>query len=98
MTYEETEYTIDAIGCLRARIADLQAQIKPLEQELKKCGEGYYEGELFGGTVSEVETDRVDWKAVAQKMNPSRQLVRANTKRNTSVRLTVVARRKDVAA
>ena len=51
-----------------------------------------------GGTVSEVETDRVDWKAVAQKMNPSRQLVRANTKRNTSVRLTVAARRKDVAA
>jgi hypothetical protein len=97
MKTDINEYTIDAIGNLRARIADLQAQIKPLEVSLKEEGEGYYEGELFAGTVSEVLTDRVDWKAVALKLNPSRQLIAGNTKTGTSVRLTVSARSKAAA-
>lgn len=97
MTYEETEYTIDAIGTLRARIADLQAQIKPLEAELKAAGAGHYDGELFTGCVSECETSRVDWKGIATKLKASKQMIARNTKQSTSVRLTVSARSKAAA-
>jgi hypothetical protein len=93
----KTTYTIDTIGNLRAQIAELQAEIKGHEKALKSEGAGYYEGDLFAGTVSEVDTNRVDWKAVAAKLNPSHQLVSAHTKQGTSVRLTVTARSKAAA-
>ena len=90
-------YTIDTIGRLRAQIAELQLELKGHEAGLKSEGEGSYEGDLFAGTVSTVETDRVNWKAVAEKLNPSRQLVAAHTKASVSVRLTVTARSKAAA-
>ena len=92
-----SNYTIDTIGNLRAQIADLQAEVKAHEAALKAEGAGYYEGDLFAGTVSEVDGTRVDWKAVAAKLEPSHQLVSAHTKATHTVRLTVSARKKAAA-
>ena len=89
--------TIDTLGHIRAQIADLQAEAKRLEADIKAEGAGTYEGELFRVTVSEVDSQRVDWKAVAAKLEPSRQLVTAHTKDVHSVRLTVSARKKAAA-
>ena len=88
---------VDRIGYLRSQIADLQAELKKREALLKEHGAGTYEGQLFRVTVTEVNGSRVDWKAVAAKLNPSRQLVRAYTKATHSVRLTVSARKKAAA-
>lgn len=85
-------YTIDRIGILRAQIADLQAELKGCEGGLKSLGEGTTEGDYYNGTVSIVETARVNWRAVAEKLSPSPQLIAGNTKRSTTVRLTVTAR------
>ena len=88
---------IDHLGHLRAQIADLQEQAKDLEIEIKAAGPGVHEGHLYRTTVSEVVTDRVDWKGVAVKLNPSRQLITAHTSEVHSIRLTVSARRRAAA-
>lgn len=89
--------TIDQLGRLRAEIATLQAEAKALEEQLKADGEGIIEGAMFRGTVAVFERESVDWKTVAKKLGPSRQLVRAHTSHSTTVRLTVAARKKEAA-
>jgi hypothetical protein len=84
--------TIDKLGNIKAQIADLQKEARIIEDRLKAKGPGEYEGDLFEATVCTVDTDRVDWKAVAKRLHPSRQLVTANTTHNHTYRLTLKAR------
>jgi len=78
------------------RIGELDAIIKPLEAEraklaagLKAAGAGRYTGQLWSCTVVESTRTSVDWKAIAEKLQPSRQLVTAHTSTIPAVSLRV---------
>ena len=86
-------YAIDKLGGLRAEIKRLQDEARRLEQEIKDAGHDV-DGLYFHGSVSHSERSTVDWKAVAAKLNPSRQLVTAHTKVSEVVTLRVSAHRK----
>lgn len=88
---------IDALGTVRAHIADLQTEAKTLEKIIKDKGFGSSEGIFYRTTVSETTTNKIDWKAIAAKCEPSRQLVAAHTKVSHGVRLVITARLKSAA-
>lgn len=69
----------DRIGELDAIIKPLAAERERLAAQLKAQGAGRYTGVLWNCTVVESERTSVDWKAVAEKLQPSRQLVTAHT-------------------
>ena len=85
----------DELGKLRAEIDTLRNSAEFLEGLLKHKGVTEAEGALFRVRISyDVETRRVNWKDVAAKLNPSRQLVQAHTRVSTSDRVLVTAKRK----
>ena len=85
----------DYVGALRADIANLNEQLKGaqalLEQMVGEGGEA--EGELF--RVKVVGSDRVTvaWRKVAEKLEPSAQLVAAHTSKSHVVSFRVSARK-----
>ena len=86
----------DELGALRAEIDDLRKAAAFLEDLLKHKHVEEAEGSLFRVKISyDVETQRVNWRKVAEKLNPSRQLVQAHTSVSTSDRVLVTAKRKD---
>jgi hypothetical protein len=86
----------DALGAARAALKEAQDEVKFLETLAKASHEEVLEGRLFRVTVSRgIETRRVDWKAVAEFLQPSRQLVTAHTKVSVSDRVTCTAHKKD---
>ena len=64
---------------------------------LIESGESAVEGELFRAAVVESNRTQVDWKAIAQKLEPSRQLITAHTTEKTVVSVRTNSR-KGVAA
>jgi hypothetical protein len=85
----------DALGEVRAQIKALQDQQDFIEGLLKAKGVTLAEGRMFRVSISYgVEAARVDWKAVAEKLQPSRQLVTAHTKVSSSDRVRVTAMKK----
>jgi len=88
---------VDKLGALRAQAADLGSDIKFLEGLLKEAGPGAYEGDLFRATVSVSERATVAWKAIAEKLGASRQMLTANTKVSEVSCVRVTARLKDAA-
>lgn len=78
-----------------ARLHQIGIEKKRLEREAKEIkdryisyGVGRYESAEHSVLVSECNTVRIDWKAVAEKLNPSHQLVSAHTKTSKSYRVT----------
>ncbi len=87
------------VGDIADRIGELDAAMAPLNKErdalaamLKEMGAGRYTGALWNATVSESVVKSVDWKAVAAKLAPSRQLVTAHTRQSprTTLKITGV--------
>jgi len=90
---------VDQLGILAAKIAELQAQYDSCKAELIHAGIEVAEGEFYRATVSHVEpAPRVDWKAVAEKLQPSRQLITAHTVPAAPYYRVAVKARKGVAA
>ena len=83
---------IDALGEVKAQIANLEAQEKALRDQIAARGEGAYEGELFRASVSITERESIDWKAIAAKLEPSRQLITAHTSAKEVTTVRVVSR------
>lgn len=79
---------VDELGRIQAQIAELRIREKELKGEIFATGDT--EGDLFKAAIIEAERRQVDWKAIAQKLNPSHQLVRAHsvTKTVTSIKVT----------
>jgi hypothetical protein len=71
--------TIDAFGDLKADIAELELKLQGMKDALAELSKGAYEGERYRLNVIDAEVERVDWKAVAAKLEPSHQLVAAHT-------------------
>jgi hypothetical protein len=82
----------DALGALKAQIANLEAQAKIEHARLVAMGAGAHEGELFRASVSVAERESIDWRAVAEKLEPSRQLITAHTSAKEVTTVRVVAR------
>jgi hypothetical protein len=85
----------DKLGQIKAQLADLKKEEASLKQQLIDSGLAVVEGSFYRVAVSESEGKViVDWKSIAEKFSPSRQLVTANTSRGESyVTVRVSARR-----
>ena len=85
----------DELGALRAEIDDLSKSAKFLEDLLKHKRVTVAEGNLFRVAITyDIKSNKVAWRKVAEKLNPSRQLIQAHTKVVTSDRVLVTAKRK----
>lgn len=82
----------DALGALKAQIADLEIRAKAEHARLVAMGAGAHEGFAFRATVSIADRETVDWRAVAEKLKPSHQLVTAHTSAKEVTTVRVVAR------
>lgn len=70
---------IDEAGALDAEIKRLTGQLEQLKATIKAQGTGDFVGFEFKAVVTEPPRETVDWKAIAAKLNPSRQLITAHT-------------------
>ena len=70
---------IDEAGALDAEIKSLTKQLDAIKAKIKENGAGDFGGFSFNAKVIESERVTIDWKAVAEKLNPSYQLITAHT-------------------
>ena len=84
---------IDSLGLIKAQIADLEAQEKVLRDQIAELGAGAYDGDLFRASVSIADRETIDWRAIAEKLEPSRQLITAHTSAKTVTTVRVAARK-----
>ena len=71
----------DAIGDARSQLAQAKDRLAFLENLLKADHVRQVNGSRYRVTIAyDIATSRTDWKAVAVKMQPSRQLVTAHTR------------------
>lgn len=78
---------VDQLGALDAQIKALTKQADALKAQIKAQGPDRYMGASYSALVFESEGRIVtDWKAIAEKFNPSRQLVTAHTVTGEPVR------------
>jgi len=83
---------VDALGELKAEIAKLETLEKALRDEIAALGAGAHDGNLFRASVSIADRESTDWKAIALKLEPSRQLITAHTSAKSVTTVRVVAR------
>jgi len=70
----------DELGLITAEIKRLTAQKENISAELKLLGAGLYFGHTHKTLVYYTKAQAVvNWKAVAEHMKPSRQLITAHT-------------------
>lgn len=69
--------TIDALGDVKAQIAELEAKEKDLKAALGELPPAAYEGDRYRLVVSVAERSNLDLKAVREKLSP--QFIRAHT-------------------
>jgi hypothetical protein len=78
---------VDQLGALDAQIKALTKQADTLKAQIKAQGPERYLGALYSALVFESEGRTItDWKAIAEKFNPSRQLITAYTETGLPVR------------
>ena len=79
--------TIDELGQLKAKIADLKKREDELKDLLEGAGVTKAEGDLFRVTITQSVRESLDMEAVKAKLSP--QFIRAHTKetRYTTVRV-----------
>ncbi len=85
----------DRLGEIAAIKAELAAEEKALKAVLTHSAGGSneaFEGELFRATVSFAERTTTNWKKVAEKLSPSRQLIAAHTSTSPVTTVRVSAR------
>lgn len=90
MTGNNLRALIDALGNVKAEIANLADRERKLKAQLVALGDGAYDGDLFRATVSTAERSTLDMDAVRAKLSP--QFITANSKVTKSTTIKVVAR------
>ena len=71
---------IDRLGSVKGAIADLKAEEDALKDILIDAGIDAAEGNLYRVAITRNDgRTTVDWRSIAAKFEPSRQLVTANT-------------------
>lgn len=82
---------IDRLAMLRAQINELKRAEEALVGEIKDQGIGKYTGHQHVATVFAVDRETVDWKAIAEKVGFTRQMLTANTTKTTTIQLRLSA-------
>lgn len=83
----------DELGSIRAHMADLKDREKDIRETFIDAGVTALEGESFRAVVVESMRTMIDWKSVAAKLEPSRQLITAHTTEKDVISIRVNARR-----
>lgn len=83
----------DELGEIRAQLADLKDREGEIRKTFISAGVKALEDENFRAVVVESLRTMIDWKAVAAKLRPSRQLVTAHTTEKEVISIRVSARR-----
>jgi hypothetical protein len=83
---------IDHAGALDSEIKALTKQLDTIKTTIKTQGAGDHAGFVFTAKVIDSERETVDYKAICEKLQPSRQLITAHTSHSviTSIRFTKV--------
>lgn len=78
---------VDQLGALDSQIKALTKQADTLKAAIKSQGPDRYNGSEFSALVFESEgRTTTDWRAIAEKFEPSRQLITAHTTTGEPVR------------
>lgn len=85
---------VDQLGAMQAAIADMKRKADKIRTELEDAGLTDIEGQLYRASFATVAgRTATDWKTIAERLNPSRQLIAAHTTTGApSTRLTIKAR------
>ncbi len=83
----------DELGFIRAQMADLKNREKDIRDIMIASGVKALEDDTFRALVVESIRTMIDWKAVAAKLKPTRQLVTAHTTEKEVISIRVNARR-----
>lgn len=87
----------DELGSIRAQQADLKDREREIRTTLIASGIEVFEDDIFRALVVESLRTTIDWKSVAAKLKPSRQLVTSHTSEKEVISIRVSARRGVVA-
>ncbi len=83
----------DELGAIRAQQADLKDREREIRTTLIESGIEVFEDNFFRALVVESLRTTIDWKSVAAKLEPSRQLVTSHTSEKEVISIRVSARR-----
>ncbi len=83
----------DELGSIRAQQADLKDREREIRNTLIESGIEVLEDDIFRALVVQSLRTTIDWKAVAAKLKPSRQLVTSHTSDKEVISIRVSARR-----
>jgi hypothetical protein len=85
---------VDELGQLHAAIADMKRKAEKIRADLENAGLSDIEGQLYRVNFAQCAGKTLtDWKTIAAKLKPSRQLIAAHTTTGeASTRMTVKAR------
>ena len=88
-------HLVDKLAQVKAKIADLKIDEQALRQELIDSGETTIEGVYHRAAISQSEgKTTIDWQAVAMRLKPSRQLIKAHTSRGEAYATVRISARK----
>ena len=85
---------VDRLGAMHAAIATMKREADQIRAELEDAGLSDIEGNLYRVNFATVAGSTLtNWRAIAERLKPSAQLIRAYTKTGeASTRMTVKAR------
>ena len=83
---------VDDLGQLKAEIAILKSAEAAIRTKLIGAGITVMEGDLFRANVIDSITKVVDWKTIAGKLEPSRQMLLAHTSQRAGISIRVTSR------
>ena len=85
---------VDELGQLHAAIADMKRKADKIRTDLENAGLADIEGQLYRVNFAQCAGKTLtDWKTIAAKLKPSRQLIAAHTTTGeASTRMTIKAR------
>ena len=78
-TPAELAAAVDELASIRAQIAELKSREEIHRLFLIMSGHTAIDGELHRATISTTYKVTIDWKAIAERLNPSTQLITAHT-------------------
>jgi hypothetical protein len=90
-----TQELVDELGAVLSVKADYINRERELKSLLSANGTGAYEGLFYRATVSVAEGLKTNWKAIAERLNASRQLITAHSSLTTTTRVSVKSRQGD---
>ncbi len=85
---------VDTLADIRAQIAELQEKEKTCKAALIASNAPAIDGTLHRVTISQTTRTNIDWQGIAERFQPSRQLINAYTTTSAPVFTVRVTARK----